>query len=156
MKTPRFTHDSLRAAFQLRSAGTPHPDLRRRIRDATRLAVERPALVVTPGTRSRRPLLARFAAISAVAAALAVAQLAGVGSAGPRGLDPLVRQPIPEDRTAVAVATEDDEDDPEDDDHEKVDHDEDDAEDDQDDAEDDQDDAEDDQDDDDHDDDDQD
>jgi len=102
----RFTDDDLRAAFQFRASGTPRPDLRPRIKQATRPTQQRPALVVILGTRSRRPILARLVAIAAVAAVLI-----GAGSGVGHGLEQLVGRPTPQEGTSVAVAAaiEDDE-----------------------------------------------
>jgi hypothetical protein len=112
-KSPRFTDDDIRAAFQLRAAGTPRHDLHDRIRLATSVAHARPTLVFVPRTERRRPTLARLAAFGMAAAILIVAPLAGVGSLGPQRADPGVGEPIPDERTlsAVAIAIEDDDDD---------------------------------------------
>ncbi|MGH2482845.1 MAG: hypothetical protein ACRDE9_00135 [Candidatus Limnocylindria bacterium] len=90
MKMSRFTDDGLRAAFQFRAAGTPRPDLLHRIRQATRPIQQRPTLVVIRGTRFRRPILARLAAIAVVAVVLV-----GAGSGGRYGTDLLLGRPTP-------------------------------------------------------------
>ncbi|MGQ0607886.1 MAG: hypothetical protein ACT4OQ_05410 [Chloroflexota bacterium] len=131
----RFTDQNLRVAFRLRAAGQPRPGLRQRIRHATRPAQEPETVAVIHGTAHRRPILARFTAIAAVAALLILAPLVGAGSDLWRRPDPSLGQPTPDERTAVAIASaindgEDDEGDEEDDDDEGDDDDEDDEEDD--------------------------
>lgn len=112
-KVPRFTDADIRAAFQLRAAGTPRLDLHDRIRLATRAAHDHSALVLLPRRGRRQPILTRLAAIGMAAAILIVAPLTGVGSLGPQRADPGVGEPIPDERTlgAVAAAIEDDDED---------------------------------------------
>ena len=98
MRRPWFTIDDLRAAFSARAAGTPQPDLTIRIREATRPTLDR-RFAVPAGWRRLRPNLARFAAISATAALLAVAA-SGVG----QGLDQLVGRLAPGQPSAGALA----------------------------------------------------
>ena len=98
MKSPWFTIDDLRAAFSVRAAGTPRPDLAVRIREATRPTPGRHSPLLA-GWRSLRPNLARLVAITAAAAVL-VGAASGVG----QGFDQLVGRLTPGSTSAGALA----------------------------------------------------
>jgi hypothetical protein len=80
MKPSRFTEGDIRAAFQLRAAGAPSPDLYHRITRATRQS----RFEVRRGPARGRRATAHLAAIGAVAAALVLAPLSGAGSGSHR------------------------------------------------------------------------
>jgi len=98
MKRPWFTIDDLRAAFSVRAAVTPHPDLAVRIREATHPTPGRHSPLLA-GLRSLRPNLARLVAITATTAVL-VGAASGVG----QGLDQLVGRLTPGSTSAGALA----------------------------------------------------
>ena len=121
MKKLPFNDDDLRRAFQIRAAGIPRPDLRHRIRRATRTAHEPMATGVIAEAGGHLAFFARFTAVAAVAVALLIAPLAGAGPGDSSAGNSLVDASHAQETTSATSAApstpneDDDRDDDEDD-----------------------------------------